>query len=183
MKGSSHQGAGRNRPESATTLDELVLHLREAGVKRVYLSKDGVFRDDVISIIATVERQRSEDRGREDTEPETLTDIVDHYSGSRQAEGERAPERERVRSVFEALGNRVRFASEAWTIDWTVRPTYSDPPVDLTTLYDRGVEYKLGDGFNLRNALFVYERYCEGDSSPSEHRAAARDADPRGTYW
>lgn len=181
--GARHQRTGRNRSESVTTLDELVLHLREAGVKRVYLSKDDVFQDDVISIIATVEQQRSEDQRREDTEPKTLTDIVDHYSGDRQTEGERTSERERVRSVFEALGNRVRFASEAWTIDWTVRSTYSDPPVDLTTLYDRGVEYKLGDGFNLRNALFVYERYCESDPSPSEHRAATRDADPRGTYW
>lgn len=177
------QRTERDPPKTATTLDELVLHLREAGAKRVYLSKDTAFQDGVISIITTVEQQRGEEHEREDVESETLTNIIDYYSGDDENASDGTPDREHVTNVFETIGDRVRFASTEWTIDWTVRSEYSDPPLNLATLYDRGIEYKLGDGFNLRNVLFVYEQHCECDPSLSEHRAATRSTDPSGTYW
>lgn len=183
MRGSPQRKPAGNRPETITTIDELVRHLREAGAKRVYLSRENAFQDGVISMIATVEVQRSGNEERDDAESETLTGIIDHYSGEPQNE---SFEREHVTGVFEALGDSVRFASRAWTVDWTVRSAYRDPPAEFTTLYDRGVEYKHGDGFNVRNALFAYERYCERDSLPSERATATSRVDPpdpSNSYW
>lgn len=172
--------SAQGRPKTVTTVDELVRHLREAGAKRVYLSKKEVFQDGQISMIATVDPQRGGNEEREEADSETLAEIIGHYSGECQNDGF---ERKQVASVFEALGDRVLIASRVWTVDWTVRAAYTDPPVHLTTLYDRDVEFKQGDGFNLRNVLFVYEQYCESDSSPSGHWAATRHADPHDTYW
>lgn len=130
-------GTGLQRPPLITP-DELVVHLREAGAKRVYIARDA-FRDGVIPITATYEVTAQETaRG----------------SGA-------ATTREMLRSVFEAIGERLWFHDREWTLDGQVEPAFTDPPADVIPLYDRGVEQKYGKGFNLRNLLFVYETYRE----------------------
>lgn len=125
--------------KAVTTPDELVVHLREARAKRVYLSRSDAFYDGVVPLIATYEF----------TPEET----------ARGSESEAA--REMLRSVFEAIGDRLWFYDREWSLDWQVEPAFTDPKGDLIPLYDRGVEQKHGDGFNLRNLLFAYEAYRE----------------------
>lgn len=135
--------AGESESKSAgqktavTTPDELVRHLREAGAKRVYVSRTETFHDGVIALTATYEFTEETTASGPDSEGV----------------------REMLRSVFEAIGEQVWFHNRTWPLDWLVKPAFTDPDVALLPLYDRGVEQKHGDGFNLRNLLFAYETY------------------------
>lgn len=120
---------------AVATPDELVLHLQQAGAKRVYLSRPGAFCDGVIPIIATYA---------------FTPQMAARESGSRVA-------REMLHSVFEAIDDRLWFHDREWSLEWNVEPAFMDLQTDLIPLYDRGVERKYGDGFNLRNSLFAYE--------------------------
>lgn len=142
MSGEFQNRGGPRTASGVTTLDELVLHLREAGAKRVYLSKADAFRTGAIPVIATYEY-------REDAE-----DVSD--TGT---------EREMMVSVLEAIDDRIWFDTQTWSLEWQVELAFTDPKVDLVALYDRGVEHKRGDGFNLRSVFFVYEQYLEMDRS------------------
>lgn len=127
------------RRKAVPTPDELVVHLREARAKRVYLSRSNAFYDGVIPLIATYEY----------TPEET----------ARESESEAV--RKMLRRVFDAIGDQLWFYDREWSLDWRVEPAFTDSQADLLPLYDRGVEQKHGDGFNLRNLLFAYEAYRE----------------------
>lgn len=129
---------GGHRP-AVTTPDELVVQLREAGAKRVYLSRTDAFRDGTIPITATYELTPA-DRPRN--------------SGA-------ADERKLLRRVFDAIDDRLWVHGREWTLEWAVEPAFTDPQLELIPLYDRSVEHKHGDGFALQNLLFVYEEYHE----------------------
>lgn len=121
----------RGRPARATTLDELVVHLREGGAERASLAAADAFRDGSLPVVATYA-------------PEG---------------GETA--RERLVGVFESIGDRIRFEGETWRLAWEVAPVFDEFRPDLVALYDRGVERRYGDGFDVRAARFVYRRYRE----------------------
>lgn len=127
------------RQSPVSTPDELLVHLREAGAKCVYLSRGRAFRDGTIPITATYEF------ASEDTQDGTEAKLV----------------RELLTSVFDAVGDRIWFHDREWVLEWTVEPAFTDPDLNLVPLYDRRVEQKHGDGFNLWNLLFVYEEYRE----------------------
>ncbi|UHQ96094.1 hypothetical protein [Natrinema halophilum] len=117
------------------TPDELVVHLREAGASGVYLSRNDAFRDGVIPITATFAATPGES-----------------------AYGcESGAVREMLRSVFESIGDQLRFHGHEWFLEWTVEPAFAEPNTDLFPLYDRRIEQTYGDGFNLWNLVFVYE--------------------------
>lgn len=127
-------------PDRRTTMltpDELVRHLREAGAKRVYLSQTDSFRDGSIRITATYE---------------FAADETARESGSEAV-------REMLASVFETTDDRLRFRDREWVLDWAVEPKFTVPRPDLLPLYDRGIERKYDDGFNLRNLWFAYEAF------------------------
>ena len=134
MARESTGGTGR-RPRSVPTPDELVVHLREAGARSVYLAGEAAFRDGTIPITATYEYAGDDPGGGSASE-------VFH---------------QRLRNVFDAIGDRIWFHDREWLLEGTVEPAFTDPPPDLVPLYDRSVERNHGDGFNLRNLLFVYE--------------------------
>lgn len=119
------------------TPDELVRHLREAGAERVYFSRADAFRDETIALIATYAFASDETESRSETAREMLT------------------------SVFEATDDRLRFHGREWTLEWDVEPAFTERPTDLSPLYDRTVERKYDDGFNLRALLFAYEAVRE----------------------
>lgn len=123
------------RSSAVPTPDELVVHLREAGAKCVYLARDEAFRDGSIPVTATYEFD--EDGRQSETAREMLT------------------------SVFEGIGDRIRFLDRRWTLEWEVEPAYDEPQLRLVPLYDRRVERRHGDGYNLRNLRFVYEESGE----------------------
>lgn len=127
------------RPTGVTTADELVRHLQEAGATRVYLVRTDAFRDGTIPITATYKLTPEDSR---------------RNAGSRAVH-------EMLTSVFESIGDRLWVQDREWVLDWEVKPAFTEPPADLLPLYDRGVEQKHGDGFNLRNLLFAYEAYLE----------------------
>ncbi|MDX5990229.1 hypothetical protein [Haloferax mediterranei] len=121
------------------TPDELVVHLREAGAKCVYLSRERAFREGTVPITVTYEFSR------EETEDDTGSEMV----------------HEMLTSVFDAFGDQIWFHDRKWFLDWSVEPAFTEPELDLIPLYDRRVERKHGDGFNLWNLRFVYEAYRE----------------------
>lgn len=125
------------RRTTVTTPDEVVRHLREAGAKRVYLARSDAFRSGAIPVVATYE----------------------HTAGEPARESGAAAVREMLTSVFDAVGDRVRFHGREWPLDGRVEPAFAEPRTDLLPLYDRGVEHRYGDGFNLRNLLFAYDAY------------------------
>lgn len=126
-------------PNAVLTPDELVVHLREAGVKCIYLAREQAFRDGTIPITVTYEFSS------EETQEET---------GSKRV-------REMLIRVLNTIGDQIWFHDRAWLLDWTVEPAFTNPQLNLIPLYDRRVEHKHGDGFNLRNLLFVYEECHE----------------------
>lgn len=136
------------RRTTGTTPDELVRHLREAGAKRVYLSRTDAFRDETIPIVATYPYA------------DEATD------GSR---GEAT--RRMLTSVFEATDDRLRFHDREWSLEWRVEPAFDEPRADLSPLYDRTVERKYDDGFNLRTLLFAYEAYRDAIGDSSDRRS------------
>lgn len=129
---------------SILTTDELLVHLREAGAKRVYLSRTDAFRDGSLPLVATYEFTTAEST---------------HESRT-------ASEREMLESVFDAIDDRLRFHDREWILTWSVEPAFTEPQLDLVPLYDRSIEYKHGDGFNLANLFFVYEEYREMHGEP-----------------
>jgi hypothetical protein len=131
------------RSTLATTPDELVCHLREAGATSVYLSRTDAFRGGVLSILATY--ATTLDETVYGTEPETT--------------------REMLRSVFNAIGDRLWFHGREWNVEWDVKPAFDEPRTDLVPLYDRRIERKYGDGFNLWNLYFVYEERLVSNGS------------------
>lgn len=134
MAGKPTTGTG-GRPRSIPTPDELVVHLREAGARSVYVSREGSFRDDSIQITATYEY---------------ASDEPDHGSSSETVH-------ELLTSVFDAFGDRIWFHDREWVLDWSVEPAFPESRPDLVPIYDRRVERKHGDGFNLWNLNYVYE--------------------------
>ncbi|WP_226008245.1 hypothetical protein [Natrinema salinisoli] len=130
------------RGATVTTPEELVLHLCQAGAKGVYLSRTDAFRDGVVPIIATYTP----------TPAETVLDV------------DPKTVRELLQSVFESIDNRIRFHGRECALEWTVEPEFTGPRTDLVPLYDRDVEQKYGDGFNLWNLFFVYEERQESNS-------------------
>lgn len=145
MNGEFRNRAGAGPESEVTTLDELVVHLREAGVKRVYLSKPEAFSSGAIPVIATYEYR---------------ADSTDDPAGENV--------REMLVNVFEAIGERIWFEAQTWALDWEVDVAFTDPPTDLIAVYDRGVERRQRDGFNLRSVHFVYEQYREMERSEPE---------------
>lgn len=121
---------GADRSPGPITLDRLLVHLREAGARRVYLPKAEAFRDGSLPVVATYEYDDGD-----------------------------APGRAALVDVFESVGDRVRFQDREWDLAWTVDPAYESLRADHVALYDRGVERRCGDGFNLRGAWFAYEQY------------------------
>lgn len=121
------------------TPDELVVHLREAGAKRVYLSRTDAFRGGAIPITATYEFDDSDSMDGSDS------DSV----------------RKMLTSVFESIGDRLWFHDRSWALEWSVKPAFTEPQLDLMPLYDRGVEQKYTDGFTLGNLHCVYEEWQE----------------------
>lgn len=101
----------------------------------VYVSRERAFSDGTIPLTVTYEY------ADDDPEDGTTSGTV----------------HERLTSVFDAFGDRIWFHDREWDLDGTVEPAFPDPEPDLLPLYDRRVERKHGDGFNLRNILFVYE--------------------------
>lgn len=126
-------GAGR-RSRSVPTPDELVVHLREAGARCVYVSRAKAFQVGTVPITATYE-------------------LADDAAG-----GESAAEtvHEQLASVFEAIGDRIWFHDREWDLEGTVEPAFPDQRLDLVPLYDRRVERRHGDGFFIRTLRFVY---------------------------
>lgn len=127
------------RQQATPTVDELVRHLREAGAKRVYLSWDDAFRDGTVPLLATYAFASEETR--------------------RTADPDRV--REMLTDVFEATTDNLRFHNREWALEWRVEPAFAESRTDLLPLYDRKMERKYGDGFNLRNLRFAYEMYHE----------------------
>lgn len=159
------------RPRSVPTPDELVVHLREAGARSVYVSRERAFRDGTVPITATYEytngyRDSSDDRGSTDDRGSG-----DHRGSGddRNSAGGQVPNddrragssaetvHEQLGTVFDAIGDRIWFHDREWALEGVVEPAFPDPQPELIPLYDRHVERKHGDGFNLRNLLFVYE--------------------------
>lgn len=128
------------RDTAAITPDELLVHLREGGAKRVYLSRTEAFRDGTIPVVATYPVQPS--------------------SGAPLSGG--GSIREMLVEVFEAIGGRCWFRDDEWALEWNVEPAFSEQQLDLLPIYDRGIEQKFGDGFVLRNLHVVYEEYTDG---------------------
>lgn len=126
------------------TPDELVRHLRAAGAKRVYFSRTDAFRDETIALVATY--AFTPDETPRGSRPESV--------------------REMLTSVLEGTDGQLRFHGREWTLEWDVEPAFTDHRAALCPLYDRAVERKYGDGFNLRALLFAYEAF----------RDATRDA-------
>lgn len=127
------------RSAPVPTPDELVVHLREAGAMCVYLSRGQAFCNGTIPLTATY--AFSSDETRDSSESELVCEML--------------------MSVFDTIGNQIWFHGREWILDWTVEPAFTDSQLDLIPLYDRRVEQKHSDGFNLRNLLFVYEEYQE----------------------
>lgn len=127
----------RNDRSSVVSVDELAVHLREAGAQGVYLSRTDAFRDGRLPVVATYEIPPSGDEHE-----------------SRVASG-----REMLVAVFEAIDHRLWFHDRAWTLEWEVEPAFEKPRSNLFPIYDRTVECAHGDGFNLWNLLFLYEEY------------------------
>lgn len=138
------------RSTAVPTPDELVVHLREAGAKCVYLARDEAFRDGTIPVTATYEFD-------DDTDIRTGTDTRTDRRGTPETE----TAREMLESVFEGVGDRIQFHDRQWVLEWSVEPAYDEPQLPLVPLYDRRVERRHGDGYNLQNLRFVYAEQQE----------------------
>ncbi|QFU84620.1 hypothetical protein [Natronorubrum aibiense] len=129
--------------EFVATPDELLCHLREAGAATVYLARTDAFRDGVIPVVATYGSPPVA------SDPFTAAETTDELTT------ESVPKM--LRRVFESIGDRLRFHGHEWVLEWDIKPAFTEPRPTLVPLYDRSVEEKYGDGFNLWNLYFVYE--------------------------
>lgn len=128
-------------PESLrTTPEELLIHLREAGARRVLVSRDA-FSDGTVSVTATYP-----------------------------AGGTSGFTAGLIRDVFDAVGHELWFLGSPWRLLASIEPSGPDQHDDRLPLFDATMAAKHGEGLNLWNLYFVYEAHRAERHSGSNPR-------------